>query len=420
LASTSPVRLAEEILSACLAGAAPPAGALDTLADWALDADEALASSASRALFASLVEPLADRFEPALCDAYASVFSRIIARARPEWTPARLEEQYRRARQVRAVEGDPADVFVLSRVTLGADIAVTSIVLDGARRRFPTSNIWFVAPPKSWELFERSLRVCHLPVEYGRGGRLAGRLSIFEELRGAMDRPDAIVLDPDSRLSQLGLLPVCDPERHFLFESRSYGADGLEPLPALTRRWVAETLGVEDAEPWLHPRYEFDFAGQPTIAVSLGVGENPAKRVGGDFEVELLRLLAGTRTQVMVDAGAPGSEEEARVRAAVEACGEDAGAIGLHCGPFASFAALIAASGLYVGYDSAGQHVAAALGVPLISVFSGFVSPRMLARWTPEGPGPRTVLPVTADTTPAELLAAVRAALPAFAGDSAS
>ena len=33
-------------------------------------------------------------------------------------------------------------------------------------------------------------------------------------------------------------------------------------------------------------------------------------------------------------------------------------------GSFAGFAAIIAASRLYVGYDSAGQHVAAACGVP--------------------------------------------------------
>ena len=55
-------------------------------------------------------------------------------------------------------------------------------------------------------------------------------------------------------------------------------------------------------------------------------------------------------------------------------------------GSFAGFAKLIAASRLYVGYDSAGQHVAAALGVPLISIFAGFPAPRMFDRWKPIGP----------------------------------
>jgi ADP-heptose:LPS heptosyltransferase len=48
-------------------------------------------------------------------------------------------------------------------------------------------------------------------------------------------------------------------------------------------------------------------------------------------------------------------------------------------------AALIAQSDLYVGYDSAGQHIAAALGVPCIDVFAGFSSSRMLERWRPFG-----------------------------------
>jgi ADP-heptose:LPS heptosyltransferase len=54
-------------------------------------------------------------------------------------------------------------------------------------------------------------------------------------------------------------------------------------------------------------------------------------------------------------------------------------------GSFAGFANWIAGSRLYVGYDSAGQHVAAACGVPLISVFAGFPCPRMFERWRPGG-----------------------------------
>jgi ADP-heptose:LPS heptosyltransferase len=44
-----------------------------------------------------------------------------------------------------------------------------------------------------------------------------------------------------------------------------------------------------------------------------------------------------------------------------------------------------------VGYDSAGQHVAAAAGVPLISVFAGFPAPRMFERWRPAGEGCRVI-----------------------------
>jgi ADP-heptose:LPS heptosyltransferase len=57
-------------------------------------------------------------------------------------------------------------------------------------------------------------------------------------------------------------------------------------------------------------------------------------------------------------------------------------------------AALIGESDLYIGYDSAGQHIAAALGVPCIDVFAGSSSPRMLDRWKPTGKAETRVVPV--------------------------
>ena len=55
-------------------------------------------------------------------------------------------------------------------------------------------------------------------------------------------------------------------------------------------------------------------------------------------------------------------------------------------------AALIGESDLYIGYDSAGQHIAAALGVPCIDVMAGFSSPRMIDRWRPTGPAETRVI----------------------------
>jgi len=40
---------------------------------------------------------------------------------------------------------------------------------------------------------------------------------------------------------------------------------------------------------------------------------------------------------------------------------------------------------LYVGYDSAGGHVASACGVPQICIFTGAVSERFFHRWKPAG-----------------------------------
>jgi ADP-heptose:LPS heptosyltransferase len=182
-------------------------------------------------------------------------------------------------------------------------------------------------------------------------------------------------------LTQLGLLPVCPEDRYRLFESRAYGADSCRALPELAASWAEETLGVADARPYISigPLQ----ATRPYITVNLGVGENPAKRLPDPFEEKLLRLLAATGLPIVADKG--GSDQEAN---RVERAAEHSGApVSFWEGSFAGFAAFVAGSRLYVGYDSAGQHVAAACGVPLISVFAGFPVPRMFDRWRPVGPG---------------------------------
>jgi len=383
----------------------------DALTAAALEEDEYLAALAAKALFGGLAEPLADAFEPRLAAEYAKLFSRVFSRAVPRLEAARLEEQYAVAAGMREAPGDARRVVVLSRVTLGADVAITSLFLNAAKRRYPGAQIVFAGPLKAWELFEQDPRLTHCRVEYGRAATLRKRLECFEALQEVCGEPDTVVLDPDSRLSQLGLLPVCPAARHFLFESRAIGGHAMDPLPVLASRWLEATLGMGDAEPYLHPRFNFDFGEARVATASFGVGENPSKHPGEEFEKAMAAHLAGLPAQIFIDAGAPGSDEEKRVRSAAAAAGEDGARLGIHSGPFASFAAMIAASSLYFGYDSAGQHVAAAMGVPLVTVFKGFVNERMLARWTPYGPGPVTVLRAGSYANAGELLAAAKDAL---------
>jgi ADP-heptose:LPS heptosyltransferase len=357
-----------------------------------------------RSLFGILVEGLADRFEPALCDAYARLFSQAVALAVGGTDAHSLVARYERVRRTRPILGKPRHVFVLSRVTLGADVAVTSVFLAAARKRFPHANVVFVGPLKNFALFAGNAHLHHAAVDYRRGG-LRDRLGAWEDLKPLLAAPDSVVVDPDSRLTQLGLLPVCAEERYHLFESRGYGGDGSDALPELASAWAAETFGVSGAKPFVAPGAAPKRAG--AIAVSFGVGENPAKRISDPFEEELLALLAESGRPICIDRGAGGEEAE-RVARAVELSGAKAT---FWDGSFAGFAAIIKGSSLYVGYDSAGQHVAAACGVPLISVFAGFPTPRMFERWRPVGERCHVIRVDRPD--PAEVLASVRAALAA-------
>ena len=345
------------LLDRCLSGAAIP----DDLLDRALAVDE------GRAFLSVVVERLGDLFEPRLCDVYEELFPRVIDRVFPELTP--------RVRHLRASPAAPDEVdrvYVLSRVTLGADVAVTSVLLDAAKKRYPNAQVFFVGPKKNFELFEADPRIAHFPSPYPRSSSLQDRLAAS----AALELAGGIVIDPDSRLSQLGLIRVCDDAGYFFFPSRAYGNEGLDRLPDLASRWSRKVFGIADASPYVAPLPSTGPAAE--ITVSLGVGENPAKRIEGSFERDLLQMLAQTGASILVDTGAS-DEERARVEAALQP------GMRTHAGVFAPFAAEIARSKLFVGYDSAGGHVASACGVPLISIAKGFVSERMAARWCPNG-----------------------------------
>jgi len=406
LTSISCEKLAHDLLAQCVSGT-PPAELPPELAH----------DPCARALFGVFVEGLGDRFEPALCDAYADLFAQAI----PGQDSEQLSARYRRVRMVRpnqSHEGEkrrkntpaggggqakacPTQVLILSRVTLGADVAVTSVLIDAAKGAFPHSQITFAGPRKNFELFAADPRLTHTPIEYRRGS-LTERLKAWEDLK-PLATPGTLILDPDSRLTQLGLLPLGEDRLYHLFESRSYRSHTSENLPTLAAHWAEATLGVPGARPYISPT-PAPTPQAPFIAISLGVGENPAKRIPGDFEASLLSLLSA-KAPLVIDRGAGGDEAE-RVERAVAQSGARAT---YWEGSFAGFANLIAHSSLYVGYDSAGQHVAAAAGIPLVSVFTGFPAERMFYRWRPAGPG---VSVIRADrATPAEILAQVADAI---------
>jgi ADP-heptose:LPS heptosyltransferase len=371
---------ARELLDYCLRGTVWPPSLVTQLVE----------KDCSGELLRVVAEGLADRFEPALCETYAALFSEVLAAEEPELHADELLRRYRRIRQPRRFEGGTVrNVFVLSRVTLGADVAITSVILDAAKQRFPDAHIFLVGGRKSWELFEADPRIAHLPVVYPRGGPLRERLEAWRTLRSLVSQPESITVDPDSRLTQLGLAPVCADRDYYFFESRGYGGGADEPLGVLTKRWVAETFGVEQCRAYIAPKQ--GAAGEAMVTISFGVGENPAKRIDDPFEAELLQAVVAKGATVLIDGGAGGEEAE-RVERAIAGLPKDR----VRCwrGAFAPFAAAIARSRLYVGYDSAGQHVAAACGVPLVSVFAGFPAPRMFARWRPTGAGPIEVVKV--------------------------
>ena len=381
MASTPAVELAQEVLDACLLYGTWPSRALDDLIERALDEEDTfVAAAATRALFTVIVERLADLFEPALCEVYARLFARVIARSIPDYDADELALRYRRISQPRRfIGGEIRRVLVLSRVTLGADIAVTSVVLAAMKARFPDAEVCFAGPGKNAEMFAADSQIVPISLNYTRSGTLRERLVAAAELRSLLDETGTLVIDPDSRLTQLGLIPVCDDSRYYFFESRAFGGSTDLNLSYLTSAWLEEVFGVEPTDPFVAPAAQEPAA---DVCLSWGVGENEDKRLGDAFEAAVTKGLIAKGGTILLDCGAGGAEKE-RAERLREECGSPL--LQLHEGTYASFASQIIGSRLYVGYDSVGQHVAAAAKVPLISVFAGYPCERMLDRWRPRG-----------------------------------
>lgn len=350
----------------CVRGERVPDAVIDALAA------EAEAEAGTRALFGELIEPLSDSFEPRLAEAYLDTFARLLERVAPE---LKAEALLRRHRALGTPTEKPRRVVVLSRVTLGADVAVVSPFLAAAAAVYPDAEILFAGNLKNYELFEE--RAGHLPLRYGRTALLRERVAVGLALAGQLDRPGTVVFDADSRLSQLGLLPFGPPERYLFFPSRAYRPESTEPIAALACAFLRERLHCE-TKPFIAPAVT-NWVPPTDVTISLGVGENPAKRLSGDFERRLVQGLLDQGHSVMLDKGG-GGEETARVEALEQSC---RGALYTWQGSFAPFAEAIRASRLYIGYDSAGQHVAAACGVRQITVFAGAPNRRFIERWRP-------------------------------------
>jgi len=374
---------AKQVLEALGSGVVPEPGLLRKLGREA-----ALDRGKTAELFQDLVEPLSDSFDPEACEHYTAVFSEVIAELAPEFDAQQLRERYARISNRPAAAFQPETVFVLSRVTLGADIAITSVFIDAAKQAFPKASIVFVGNRKNAELWEADHRVGFLEAPYDRTGMLQGRIDSHRQLVALLNRPASIVIDPDSRLTQLGLIPVCPEDRYFFFNSRAYGTGTRLSISELAAQFAEAQFGVNSARSFIAP---IPSNAEPRVTVSFGVGENPSKRVSEAFEITVLQQLVRLGAKVLVDQGAGGEEAE-RVKHAVRQTAGKPAQVEMFSGPFAAFAAYIAKSPLYIGYDSAGQHAAAALGVPSVTVFAGYPNERFLERWRPAGKSSRTLV----------------------------
>ncbi len=430
---------------------------VEILCRMAADSDAGPAREAVKAIFPGLIERLNDSFDPASCSLYDRIFARIIDFHRNLPGGGSLDEALKRfglfdendlllrkngLLKHLAIPSDAGrkvgKVMLLSRVTIGADVAVTSVILNKLRTILPDADFVILGSSKLRELYGGDPQLRVREIAYDRGGSVLARLQSWLEVCRAVDEESAgllpdqfFLIDPDSRLSQLGLLPMMIDERnYYFFESRSFSRPGIKRIGELASRWTGElTSRDEPAFPFLalpdeHRSFGLEIAGKlrqsgakRLVMISFGAGGNHRKRVTDGFEESLVNELLKDST-VILDKGATVDERE-QINRICRSLRASAGKVVVEVdesnadqiiadqtlfsadvltwdGGVGRFAALIAASDEYIGYDSAGQHLAAALGTPSITVFVNSNSPVFAERWSPYGRGRIDVVNVDA------------------------
>ena len=425
--------------------------AVDILFMLATSTHPHLAAAGTDGLFTLLAERLSDAFDPAACRLYDLIFSRIIDASRHHPSSRTIDQALRRfglknaddlmVRKQRVIERQPAKVgtagdcrkcIVLSRVSLGAEIAVTSPVIAKLGEMFPRAEIVLIGHRIFGDLFSGVPRFRIRHCSYPPGNTLLARLEGWLDVLGIVDEEIAgltdtqyLIVDPDSRLTQLGLLPLVQNEsRYLFFESRSFRCRGFENISTLTSCWLQHHFGGFSPRPFVQPpiaacryaqalRSRLIPADHTLTAVSLGVGGNDKKRLGIAFERALLDALAciGHNTVLLFKGiGREESERSERILASLSRAGKIRIAeiqgddprqlvdsrskrdLLTWQGSLATYCALIAQSDIQIGYDSSNQHIATAAGVATIGIFADATTPMFVKRWAPHGTGPvRTV-----------------------------
>ncbi|MDD9896844.1 MAG: hypothetical protein OXU24_13850 [Gammaproteobacteria bacterium] len=404
---------------------------------------------AANALFGNVIERLCDDFEELQTETYNRLICQVVnflcqqeqgSEIQSELYSfhLRTEEQlYQRIESIRLtpdrrLPGNvrPKKIIVLSRVTIGADVAITSVICQRVARYYPNAEVIVVGNDKLKQIFSENSNITVHELNYARRGGLLERFQVWLHLLNEVRRliadlspAEFLILDPDSRLTQLGVLPLVPLQNYRFFNSRGKkGTSKRASMAQLTNQWLDNILGNEEftyPQVWLagtsvqaakNFRSAIDTDNSSTVlSMNLGVGGNERKRVPGDFEQELiLSLLQEPDIKVILDLGM-GEEERQQSAAILVAAGvagietaetsfaqlgsvnTNARLIGIEC-TIGEIAALISQSDEFIGYDSACQHIAAAKDIKTITIFAGTNNVRFIRRWQACGPNSSEII----------------------------
>jgi hypothetical protein len=277
---------------------------VDMLCEMAtFHADDDRNSIASSALFEVIVEKLCDDFEDLPVEVYSRVMCQVISYCRAVPAGKSLDAQltgfgitsfdplYKRAVSLHRREyrhdksKPPRRIILLSRVTIGADVAILSVMIQRLRRLFPDADLVIIGNQKLHGLFGGHPDIRIRELSYARHGGLFERfagwhaaLDILREESAGVGKGGLLVIDPDSRISQLGVLPLTYADDYLFFHTRDHllTANG-RCMAQWTNDWMNAVFDVSESA---HPRVGIP----PGLREAAGTERDIAEAVSREAE----------------------------------------------------------------------------------------------------------------------------------------
>lgn len=418
-------------------GSTPPFDLIPLLSQMALGPDRDLAQEASASLYGKIILPLCDDFTSHGVDVANRVLTSMILTFcnTPQGKEARqilhdfqlTDQESFLARYQKLLIPNPLSqekrrlvkkVFILSRVSLGADIAITSIIISRVKKALPHAKICLVGPNHLHHLFYNN-DLHYLEIPFSREGSLLHKMAAWPRLyhliakeSSDLTAQEILLFDPDTRLSQLGLVPLTSSSSTHYLCSRKDQAENLSQT-AISNNWLDQIFpDIPACSPYFSINPDllaqcrlFSDHFRKTIfkiIINFGVAHDTNKRLSDPFEEELLAaLLRLKHTLVILDSGKGENEENMAKRLVAKMAERGYNTAELSerqlteteisfqhglvrfSGKIDAMAGLIKSCDLYIGYDSCGQHVATATETPSIICFTGAANKRFLGRWQP-------------------------------------
>lgn len=310
----------------------------------------------------------------------------------------------KRLRRTPDAPAEPASILIVKLVALG-DVVETLPAVRVIRRRFPQAHLAMMVTPRVRDVVEGSLDLDEIVYYdiFGKHAGLRGFFRLVQEMSKERSWDWVIELDQRYRITSI-LAYLLHPAKHVGFAIRGQGRQGLfdQKLPyrvdcpeAESFIDVAAAVGGNrsDGERVPIAYSEADAAAAESFLEESGVGPddfivlvNPGtsgivreRQWPSDRFADTCDWLTHRYNARLVFAGAQENLpliEEIRTKMKTSSI-LAAGRLTLK-----QFAALAERSQLMLSVDSGAQHIAAAMGTPIVGLFG----PTDPAKWAPRGP----------------------------------